>query len=251
MGTFFVIPVYLQVVLGLDAFETGKRLLPLSVAMLVFALVGPRIAGRRSPRTVAQLGLVAVSIGSIVMLATLDVTLNDTGFRVALALIGAGAGLLASQLGNVIMSSVPPAKTSEGGGLQGTAQNLGSSLGTAIIGAVLLGSLATGFSERITDNPAIPVAARETIVANAEDGIDIVPVEEVEQAATDGGLTQDEATAVAADYGDAQLDALRLALGAVALAALLSLWFTGRLPTESLAGDEVSATEPAAAQSNA
>ena len=247
MGTFFVIPVYLQVVLGLDAFETGKRLLPLSVAMLVFALVGPRIAGRRSPRTVAQFGLVAVSIGSIVMLATLDVTLNDTGFRVALALIGAGAGLLASQLGNVIMSSVPPAKTSEGGGLQGTAQNLGSSLGTAIIGAVLLGSLATGFSERITDNPAIPVAARETIVANAEDGIDIVPVEEVEQAATDGGLTQDEATAVAADYGDAQLDALRLALGAVALAALLSLWFTGRLPTESLAGDKVGATEPAAA----
>ena len=251
MGTFFVIPVYLQVVLGLDAFETGKRLLPLSVAMLVFALVGPRIAARRSPRTVAQLGLVAVSLGSIVMLATLDVTLNDTGFKVALALIGAGAGLLASQLGNVIMSSVPPAKTSEGGGLQGTAQNLGSSLGTAIIGAVLLGSLATGFSERITDNPAIPVAARETIVANTEEGIDIVPVEEVEQAATDGGLTQDEATAVAADYGDAQLDALRLALGAVALAALLSLWFTGRLPTESLAGDEVGATEPAAAQSNA
>ena len=92
MGTFFVIPVYLQVVLGLDAFETGKRLLPLSVAMLMFALLGPRIAGRRSPRTVAQAGLVAVSIGALVMLATLDVELNDTGFKVALALIGAGAG---------------------------------------------------------------------------------------------------------------------------------------------------------------
>ena len=77
MGTFFVVPVYLQVVLGLDAFETGKRLLPLSVAMLVFALLGPRIAARRSPRTVAQIGLVAVSVGAIVMLATLDVTLND------------------------------------------------------------------------------------------------------------------------------------------------------------------------------
>ena len=105
MGTFFVIPVYLQVVLGLDAFETGKRLLPLSVAMLVFALLGPRMAARRSPRTVAQVGLVAVSIGAVVMLATLDVELNDTGFKLALALVGAGAGLLASQLGNVIMSS--------------------------------------------------------------------------------------------------------------------------------------------------
>ena len=65
MGTFFVIPVYLQVVLGLDAFETGKRLLPLSVAMLVFALLGPRIAARRSPRTVAQIGLVGVGIGAL------------------------------------------------------------------------------------------------------------------------------------------------------------------------------------------
>ncbi len=41
MGTFFVLPVYLQVVLGLDAFETGKRLLPMSVTMLIAALSGP------------------------------------------------------------------------------------------------------------------------------------------------------------------------------------------------------------------
>ena len=246
MGTFFVIPVYLQVVLGLDAFETGKRLLPLSLAMLVFALLGPRIAGRRSPRTVAQIGLVAVSVGAVVMLATLDVALNETGFKVALALVGAGAGLLASQLGNVIMSSVAPTQASEAGGLQGTAQNLGSSLGTAIIGAVLIASLATGFSQRISENPDVPPAARETIVANAEQGIDIVPVETVERAAVDGGLTQDQARAVAADYGDAQLDALRLSLGAVALAALLSLWFTTRLPTTSLAEGAVAPSEPTA-----
>ena len=246
MGTFFVIPVYLQVVLGLDAFETGKRLLPLSVAMLVFALLGPRIAGRLSPRTVAQLGLVAVSLGAIVLLATLDVKLNDPGFKVALALVGAGAGLLASQLGNVIMSSVAPTKTSEGGGLQGTAQNLGSSLGTAIIGAVLLASLATGFSERIADNPAVPAAARETIAAQAAQGIDIVPVATAEKAAADAGLTEDQAQAVAADYGDAQLDALRLALGAVALAALLSLWFTRGLPTRPLGEGEVSVADGAA-----
>ena len=246
MGTFFVIPVYLQVVLGLDAFETGKRLLPLSLAMLVFALLGPRMAARRSPRTVAQIGLVAVSIGAMVMLGTLDVTLNDTGFRVALAVIGAGAGLLASQLGNVIMSSVAPEKSSEGGGLQGTAQNLGSSLGTAIIGAVLLASLATGFGQRIADNPDIPADVRETIAAKAEEGIDIVPVDDVEQAALDGGLTQKQAGAIAGDYGDAQLEALRLALGAVALAALLSLWFTRALPTHSLAESEGRGPEPAA-----
>jgi hypothetical protein len=54
-GKFFVSSVYLWVVLGLDAFQVGKHLLPLSVAMFVFALLGQRIAARRSLRTVAQL----------------------------------------------------------------------------------------------------------------------------------------------------------------------------------------------------
>jgi hypothetical protein len=80
-------------------------------------------------------------------------------------------------------------------------------------------------------------------------GIDIVPVGAAEQAAVDGGLTRDQDRAVAADYGDAQLDALRLSLGAVALTALLSLWFTRRLPTGSLADSDVHATEPAVALS--
>ena len=123
---------------------------------------------------------------------------------------------------------------------------LGSSLGTAIIGAVLLGSLVTGYSERITTNPDVPPAARQTIVDYTQAGIEIVPVPVVEQAAVDGGLTQDQAQAVADDYGDAQLDALRLSLGTVALAALLSLRFTRRLPTQSLAQSEVAATEPTA-----
>ena len=244
MGTFFVIPVYLQVVLGLRRVRDRKRLLPLSVAMLVFALLGPRIAGRRSPRTVAQAGLVAVCAGALVMLGTLDVKLNDPGFKISLALIGAGAGLLASQLGNVIMSSVAPTQTSEAGGLQGTAQNLGSSLGTAIIGAVLLASLATGFSERITENPAVPPAARQTIAANTEKGIDIVPVAAAEQAALEAGLNQEQAQAVADDYGEAQLDALRLALGGVALFALLSLVVTPSLPTRALAESQAPDEQP-------
>ncbi len=246
MGSFFVIPVYLQVVLGMDAFETGKKLLPLSVAMLVFAILGPKIAGRRSPRTVARAGLVAVSLGALTMLATLDVELNDPGFKIALGLIGAGAGLLASQLGNVIMSSVAPEKSSEAGGLQGTAQNLGASLGTAIIGAVLLASLTTGFTERVATNPDIPAAARDAIVAQASEGVDIVPVQQVEQAGIEAGLTPEQASAAAQDYGDAQLEALRLALGAVALVALLALLFTRGLPTQALAGDKTAEPEQAA-----
>jgi hypothetical protein len=240
MGLFFVVPVYLQVVVGLDAFETGKRLLPLSVAMLIFAMAGPKVAGRRSPRTVAQAGLVLISVGAVVMLATLDVKLNDPGFKIAMVLVGAGGGFLASQLGNVIMSSTDPSKASETGGLQGTALNLGSSIGTALIGAILILNLINGFNRNIADNPQVPASVQETIATNTEEGIDIVPAAQVEQQALSKGLSEDQAKAVADDYGDAQLDALRISVGAVAAIALLSLWFTRKLPTSAVAP----ATEP-------
>jgi EmrB/QacA subfamily drug resistance transporter len=230
MGTFFVLPVYLQVVLGLDAFETGKRLLPMSVTMLIAALSGPKLAVRLAPRLVVQIGLGAMVIAALVLVGTIDAKLNETPFKLALALFGVGAGLLMSQLGNVIMSSAPPGKTNEAGGLQGTAQNLGASLGTALIGSVLLAGLLTGFTNRIATNPAVPEPVRTRIEAATEQGIDIVTTQQARAAAISAGLTPAEADAVTADYADAELEALKKAMLAVALLALLSLLFTRRLP---------------------
>ena len=236
LGTFFVLPVYLQVILGLDAFETGKRLFPMSVAMVLAAMLGPRLAAGFAPKRVAQAGLVALMAASLVLLATVDVELDEATFALALALFGVGAGLLLSQLGNVIMSSVDEDKTNEAGGLQGTAQNLGASLGTALIGAVLISALSSGFVDRVEENPAVPQSARDRIERAAEKGIPVVPVDQVEQVAADAGLTPEQATAVADDYGDAQLQGLKRAIGAVGAFAFLSLWFTRGLPGRARAG---------------
>jgi MFS family permease len=230
LGTFFVLPVYLQVVLGLDAFESGKRLFPMSVSMFIAALAGPRLAAGFAPKRVAQAGLLALVAASVFLLGTIDVELRGTEFALALTLFGIGAGLLLSQLGNVIMSSVDPAKINEAGGLQGTAQNLGASLGTALIGAVLIAALTNGFVTQVEDNPAVTPPVRERVIKIAEKGIPIVPVDDVERAVVDGGVPADEAKAIADDYGDAQLHGLKRALLAVAIFGLLSLWFTRGLP---------------------
>lgn len=244
MGTFFVLPVYLQVVLGFDAFETGKRLLPLSVAMLIAALSGPKLAERLSPRLVVRLGLGAICVSALVLLGTVDVELDEPSFRAALALFGVGAGLLASQLGNVIMSSVGEERSSEAGGLQGTAQNLGASLGTALVGAVLLIGLTTGFQERIAQDPALPPDVRETIVDASASGIDIVPVDDAERLMAEAGLPPDQAATVADAYGNAQIDGLKDAFLIVALLAIVSLWFTRRIPSGA---DSAPAAAPEAA----
>ena len=234
LGMFFVLPVYLQVVLGLDAFETGKKLFPMSVAMFVAAMLGPKLAAGLAPKRVAQIGLLALVAASVVLLGTIDVELSEAEFAIALVLFGIGAGLLLSQLGNVIMSSVDPAKTNEAGGLQGTAQNLGASLGTALIGAVLIAALTTGFIERVDQNPALPAGVKRQIARLEQKGVPVVPVADVEQAAIDQGVPREQAAAVGDDYGAAQLDGLKRAIGAVGAFALLSLWFTRRLPAEPL-----------------
>ena len=107
------------------------------------------------------------------------------------------------------MSSVDPSKTNEAGGLQGTAQNLGASLGTALIGSVLIAALTSGVVARVEQNPAVPPPVRETVAEIAERGIPVVPVADVEQAAVDEGVPPDQAAALADDYGDAQLDGLK------------------------------------------
>ncbi len=94
-------------------------------------------------------------------------------------------------------------------------------------------------------NPAIPADVQEQLIDHAStNGLDIVPTEQVEQALLDAGLTRDQADAVTDDYGDAQLEALKKALLAVALLALVSFWFTRRLPSTAL-------PQPAAADSHA
>jgi EmrB/QacA subfamily drug resistance transporter len=247
MGTFFVLPVYLQVVLGLDAFNTGLKLLPMSVTMFAAALLGPRAAARRSPRRVAQVAFVFLAIGAVILLATIDVTLNSTAFALGLAVFGIGVGGLASQLGNVIMSSVQPEQTNQAGGLQGTAQNLGASLGTALIGAILLGGMTSAFVSAIDENPAVPDDLRVRLTEQAtSSGLEVLPVAQVEQYLLDAGLPADQATAITADYANSQLQGLKVALFAVAIFAVLATWFTRRLPHESAPTRESdTAPEPA------
>jgi hypothetical protein len=83
----------------------------------------------------------------------------------------------------------------------------------------------------VTENPALPSDVSQAVVtAVDEQGIGIVPVDQAEALLIEAGLPPDQATVVAADYGNAQLDGLKNALGAVAVFALLALWFTRKLP---------------------
>jgi EmrB/QacA subfamily drug resistance transporter len=244
MGTFFVIPVYLQVVLLKDALETGVAILPMSLTMIVAALGGSRLSDRFSPRRLVQVGLAVLFVGLIGLMATISPSLSSVEFGIAIGIFGFGIGLIVSQLGNVIMSSVDESRASEAGGLQGTAQNIGASLGTALIGAVLLTSLTTGFHDSIDANPAISQQTKQQVAAKTPNGVPVVSDPELRKALGQAGVSQTETDAIASNYADAQIQALKTSLLVASLMVFVALFTSRRLPGESL---QAAATPAAAA----
>ncbi len=238
MGIFFSIPLYLQIVLGLDALETGIKMLPVSIAMFATSAVGSRLSARFTVRSIVQAGLWTTLLAAVALLATIQPTLADGAFKASMALLGVGMGLIVSQLGNVVQSSVDSSGRGEAGGLQYTGQQLGSSLGVALIGSIVLIGLSGAFVANISDDPAIDDETEAQVEAAVEAGIDFIPADQVESALQDAGVDDATTAVIVDDYEDASLKALKVGLLAAALLALLSLAFTGDLPHDPVSRDE-------------
>jgi EmrB/QacA subfamily drug resistance transporter len=232
MGVFFVIPLYLQLVLGLDALETGIKMLPVSITMFLTSAVGSRLSDRFPVRTIVRAGLVVTIAGSLILLWTIQPTLSNAGFAIGMGVLGVGMGLMVSQLGNVVQSSVDDSGRSEAGGLQYTGQQLGSSLGVALIGAIVLMGLTSTFISNIEKDPRISSEVSAQVGVAAGNNTNFVSSDEVHAAAVAAGLDSASVAAIVEDYELAQLRSLKAGLLAAGLLALLSLAFTRELPHE-------------------
>lgn len=234
-AVFFVVPVFLQMMLGYDALETGKKIFPLSVSLILFSLAGTRLVQKYSPRQVVRLGQILLVVGSVALLASIKPDLEGYAFALAMFGVGAGLGLLASQLGNVNMGAVDDSKTSEVGGLQGSFQNLGSSLGTALIGSVLIASLTTGFVTNINNSDLDP-AIKSAVTSSATKGVPVVAVKDVQSIAESKGLSSEEAQKVADEYANAQLAGLKESVFFLIVVSLISIVLSRGIPKSSAAG---------------
>ncbi|HEU0193275.1 MAG TPA: MFS transporter [Gaiellales bacterium] len=244
MGLFFVVPLYLSVALGLSAIDTGLRITPLSVTMLVAAAGVPRFLPQVSPRRVVGLGFVAVLVGIVVLGAALDVHADASIVTVPLMLVGLGLGGLASQLGAVTVSAVPDELSPEVGGLQNTASQFGASMGTALAGSVLIASLTASFLSGISNNPAVPPKLADQAHVELASGVPFISNADLNTALEQAGVGQETARAVAHVNEQARVDGLRTALGLLAVISVVALFFTRRIPTRQPGPAEAHASEP-------
>ena len=233
-GIFFLMPLYLQIVLGKDPLETGVALLPMSAAVFFVAMGASRLSTRVAPRPLIQLGFVCVAAGSALLIVTIDQTFDPLPFAGSVLVIGIGLGLIASQVTNVNLASAGPEKTSETGALQGVSQNLGSALGTAVIGSLLLTLLTTTFDRRVENDAALPSGPRHTVSQKTSKGLAFLPPEAAAASVKHKGVPDQIVQQLEAKYAQSEVDALKIAVGGVAVIALLGLGVTRRLPATAL-----------------
>ena len=237
-GLFFAVPLFLSVALGLSAIETGVRLLPLSITLLIAAAGIPRFRPNASPRRVAQLGFATMLLGLVVFIGALDQGAGAEITTWPMLLVGTGVGALASQLGSVTVSAVPDELSAEVGGLQNTLTNLGISVSTALTGAILIAALSSSFLTGVQQNPAISSKLKSEASVKLAGGIPFVSDAELETALKKANTPPEATEAIVEENEKARLDGLRSAIAVLALFALLAAIYSRRLPDEQPAVTE-------------
>ena len=231
-GTFFVVPLFLSVALGLSAIETGVRLLPLSLTLLLFAVGVPKLLPERQPAAGRQRRVPA------------DLRRARAARRPArhrrrarrsspgrCCSSGPGSARWPRSSGSVTVSAVPDEQSGEVGGLQNTGTQLGASIGTALAGAILISALTASFFTGIENNPAIPdnlVASRRRRSSRA--ACRSSPTRTSRPRSTRRASRRSTADAVVDENAEARIAGLRSALAVLALIALLALLVHPRPP---------------------
>lgn len=143
IGISFVVSAFLQVVRGYNSIQTGLILTASTVGLLMSSLAAERLAKRHPQRTLILAGFVLTIAGIVLFLALVGLSRSVWAFVPGLFLIGLGVGAMLTPSVNVVQSSFPDELQGEISGLSRCVSNLGSSLGAAIAGTILVAQLTT------------------------------------------------------------------------------------------------------------
>ena len=158
-GLLFVLPLFLQAVLGLSAFDTGLIFLSLAIGAFFAAPLAATLAKRYGPRRTVSLGMALEAIGIFLTTILLSSTVEGMALVIPLFIYGIGVGLATAQLTSVTLSDIPVEKSGIASGANSTMRQVGSALGIAILGTILFVSLGNGVRDKLATVPG-PAAGR-------------------------------------------------------------------------------------------
>jgi Na+/melibiose symporter-like transporter len=143
-GSFFATSVFLQKVDGYNAIKTGLILTPATIGILLTSAGAERFAKRHSQRWLIIVGFATTIVGMVLQLLLVRAHSAVALWIPGLFLLGAGVGVMLTSSVNVVQSSFPESDQGDISGLSRSISNLGSSLGTALVGSILVARAAEG-----------------------------------------------------------------------------------------------------------
>jgi EmrB/QacA subfamily drug resistance transporter len=164
-GLLFALPLFLQSVVGYDAFQTGLIFMSLAIGSFFAAPISATMARRFGPRRAVTTGMALETVG--IFFTTILISPTTTGLLLALPLFvyGVGVGLATAQLTSIVLSDIPPERSGLASGTNSTMRQVGSALGVAILGTVLFASLVSGTRDNLAAAlPAVSPVCRELVV---------------------------------------------------------------------------------------
>jgi len=159
MGILFILPVYMQEVLRYTAIQTGIYLIPFSFSILIISFVTGPISQKFNRKYLLMLGIIIAAIGAFVIhnLFSGQEIVIGSDLAIGLTICGIGTGFILALLTNMLIPAVKVEKESEGSGMIRGITNLGSSMGTSIIGSVLLIFVFSGIATGVLSSPVLDV----------------------------------------------------------------------------------------------
>lgn len=228
-GTTFAVPLFLQVTFGLSAFETGFILLGLTAGLILTAIGGTRKRLDVLPKNKIRNGFLISIVGLGIMLAYVQVGTAPVGLIPGLFVYGMGLGLIASQIVNLVMSAVKPNQTAEASGVTSTLETLGSSVGTAVIGTILIVAITGGTSRLIQESKVFTPEMKAEITAEMPTSVEIVSSDVIAERITEGGIYEDEAIRI---YEQARQNAFSITILFMMFLSFISFLLAKRLPAK-------------------
>ena len=219
-GLLFTLPLLLQNALGFSALGTGWLIVSLAVGTFIVSGMTPQLTSRYGGRAVVRAGLATEAVAVAGLALTLSASISGWLIAFWLFAYGVGVGMATAQLTSVILIEIPVAESGQASGLQSTFRQLGSALGVALLGTLLIGTLgrSTSSSLEAAGVPA-PVVTRVTDAVTGSAGAVIPSLQAVP-------ATQ--------AYGDAAADAMirasKVTTGIAALVIAVGLAATVALP---------------------
>ncbi|HLH59399.1 MAG TPA: MFS transporter [Streptosporangiaceae bacterium] len=137
-GSFFATSVYLQEVDHYNAIKTGLQLTPATIGILAASAGADRFARRHPQRWLIIAGFLVTVAGMALLPILVRPNSGIITWIPGLFLFGAGVGVMLTSSVNVVQSSFPDREQGEISGLSRSVSNLGSSLGTAFVGSILV-----------------------------------------------------------------------------------------------------------------